>query len=97
MRITKVKAYPVRVPMRRFSNAYSDYVTGQFVLVEVEIDEGVVGYGEAFCTVTIRFYGETLETVTALIRNYKPEAHRRRPAGNRRLISILNIAQGGLS
>ena len=70
MRITKVEAHPVRMPMRRFSDAYSDYLTGQFVLVEIQTDEGIVGYGEAPCTVTVGFYGETLETVTVSIRKY---------------------------
>jgi o-succinylbenzoate synthase len=56
--------------MRQFSDAYSDYPTGQFVLVEIDTDQGIVGFGEAPCTVTVGFYGETLETVTAAIRNH---------------------------
>lgn len=83
------------MPMRRFSDAYSDYLNGQFVLVEIQTDEGVVGYGEAPCTVTVGFYGETLETVTASIRNYiAPRLIGEDPLNIRRAISIMNVAQG---
>ena len=37
----KVEAHLVSMPIRRFSDAYSDYLTGQFVLVEIQTDEGV--------------------------------------------------------
>jgi len=95
MRITKVEGYPVRMPMRRFSDAYSDYLTGQFVLVEIRTDEGVVGYGEAPCTVSVGFYGETLETVTVSIRNYiAPRLIGEDPLNIRKAISIMNVAQG---
>lgn len=95
MQITKVEAVPVRMPMRRFSDAYSDYLTCQFVLAKIETDEGVVGYGEAPCTVTVGFYGETLETVITSIRNYiGPRLVGEDPLNIRRIISITNIAHG---
>jgi L-alanine-DL-glutamate epimerase-like enolase superfamily enzyme len=95
MRITKIEAHPVCMPMRRFSDAYSDYLNGRFVLVEIQTDEGVVGYGEAPCTVTVGFYGETLETVTTSIRNYiAPRLIGEDPLNIRRAISIMNAAQG---
>jgi L-alanine-DL-glutamate epimerase-like enolase superfamily enzyme len=95
MRIAKVEAYPVCLPMRRFSDAYSDYLNGQFVLVEIQTDEGVVGYGEAPCTVTVGFYGETLETVTASIRNYiAPRLIGEDLLNIRKAILIMNMAQG---
>lgn len=95
MRITKVEAHPVRMPMRRFSDAYSDYLTGQFVLVDIQTDEGVVGYGEAPCTVTVGFYGETLETVTTSIRKYiAPRLIGEDPLNIRKAISMMNIAHG---
>lgn len=83
------------MPMRPFSDAYSDYSTGQFVLVEIQTDAGVVGYGEAPCTVTVGFYGETLETVTASIRNHiAPRLLGEDPLNIRRAISIMNVAHG---
>jgi o-succinylbenzoate synthase len=95
MRITKVQAYPVRVPMRHFSDAYSDYPTGQFVLVEIHSDQGTVGFGEAPCTVTVGFYGETLETVTSAIRNYiGPKLVGEDPLNIRKLTSIMNSVHG---
>ena len=95
MRITKIEAHPVRMPMRPFSDAYSDYSTGQFVLVEIQTDAGVVGYGEAPCTVTVGFYGETLETVTASIRNHiAPRLLGEDLLNIRRAISIMNVAHG---
>jgi L-alanine-DL-glutamate epimerase-like enolase superfamily enzyme len=95
MRITKVEAYPVRMPMRRFGDAYSDYQSCQFALVEIKTDEGVVGYGEAPCTVTVGFYGETLETVVASIRNHiGPRLVGEDPLNLRRIISTMNIVHG---
>jgi L-alanine-DL-glutamate epimerase-like enolase superfamily enzyme len=95
MRIKKVEAYPVSLPMRRFSDAYSDYLNGQFVLIEIQTDEGVVGYGEAPCTVTVGFYGETLETVTVSIRKYiAPRLVGEDPLNIRKATSIMNVAQG---
>jgi o-succinylbenzoate synthase len=98
MRITKVQAHPARVPMRPFSDAYSDYPTGQFVLVEIGTDQGTVGFGEAPCTVTVGFYGETLETVTAAIRNYLgPKLVGEDPLNIRRVTSIMSIVHGAAS
>src|SRR5208337_901512 len=95
MQITKVQAYPVRVPMRQFSDAYSDYPMGQFVLVEIETDQGTVGFGEAPCTVTVGFYGETLETVTAAIRNYLgPKLLGEDPLNIRKATSLMNSIHG---
>ena len=95
MQITKVQAYPVRVPMRHFSDAYSEYPTGQFVFVEIDTDQGTVGFGEAPCTVTVGFYGETLETVTAAIRNYLgPKLLGEDPLNIRKATSIMNSIHG---
>jgi muconate cycloisomerase len=95
MKITKVEAYPVRIPMRRFSDAYSDYSIGQFVLVEIHTDQGVVGYGEAPCTVTVGFYGETLETTVVSIKNYiGPKLVGEDPLNIGMATSTMNIAHG---
>jgi o-succinylbenzoate synthase len=95
MRITKIQTYPVRVPMRKFSDAYSDYSAGQFVLVEIKTDEGTIGFGEAPCTVTVGFYGETLETVVAAIQNYiGPKLVGEDPLNIRKAISIMDSVHG---
>lgn len=81
--------------MRQFSDAYSVYEMCQFVLVEIETDQGVVGYGEAPCTVTVGFYGETLETVVASIRNYiGPRLLGEDPLNVGRIVSIMNLVHG---
>jgi L-alanine-DL-glutamate epimerase-like enolase superfamily enzyme len=95
MRITRVQAYPVRVPIRQFSDAYSEYPTGQFVLVEIDTDLGTIGFGEAPCTVTVGFYGETLETVTAAIRNHLgPKLVGEDPLNIRKATSLMNSIHG---
>jgi len=81
--------------MRRFTDAYSDYLTGQFVIVEVHTDSGIVGYGEAPCTVTVGFYGETLESTVGAIRNHiAPKLLGEDPLNIRRITSLANIAHG---
>jgi L-alanine-DL-glutamate epimerase-like enolase superfamily enzyme len=84
--------------MRQFSDAYSEYPTGQFVLVEIGTDQGIVGFGEAPCTVTVGFYGETLETVTAAIRNYiAPKLVGEDPLNIGKATSIMNSVHGAAS
>jgi L-alanine-DL-glutamate epimerase-like enolase superfamily enzyme len=81
--------------MRQFSDAYSDYPTGQLLLVEIDTDQGTVGFGEATWTVTVGFYGETIETVTATIRNYLgPKLVREDPLNIRKATSIMNSIYG---
>jgi L-alanine-DL-glutamate epimerase-like enolase superfamily enzyme len=84
--------------MRPFADAYSDYEMGQLVFVEVHTDEGTVGFGEAPCTVTVGFYGETLETTTTTIRNYiGPKLVGEDPLNIRRIVSIMNSVHGAAS
>jgi len=81
--------------MRPFSDAYSEYPLGQFVLVEIGTDQGTVGFGEAPCTVTVGFYGETLETTVTAIRNYiGPKLVGEDPLNIRRITSIMNSVHG---
>jgi L-alanine-DL-glutamate epimerase-like enolase superfamily enzyme len=81
--------------MHPFSDAYAEYPTGQFVLVEINTDQGIVGFGEAPCTVTSVFYGETLETVTPTIRNYLgPKLVGQDPLNIRQATSIMNSVHG---
>ena len=96
MKITKVEAIPVRTPMRVFGDAYNEYPLGQFVLVRIETDEeSLVGYGEAPCTVTVGFYGETLETSVVSIEKYlAPALIGQDPLNIRKATSIMDAAQG---
>jgi len=93
--IKKIDAIPVRTPMRSFTDAYSAYSMNQFVLIRIENDDGKIGYGEAPCTVTVGFYGETLESTTIAIRNYiAPALRGADPLNIRRAISIVNQMHG---
>ena len=96
MKIEKLEAIPVRTPMvREFGDAYNTYSQGQFVLVKITTDEGLVGYGESPCTVTVGFYGETLETACLSIEKYLgPPLLGEDPLNIRRATSVMDIAQG---
>ena len=95
MKISKIDVTPVSMPMRLFTDAYSGYDRGEFALVKIETDEGFVGYGEAPCSVTVGFYGETLETVTLSLRNIlAPKLIGEDPLNMRKLTSIMDVAQG---
>jgi o-succinylbenzoate synthase len=84
--------------MRPFGDAYSNYSLGRFVLVEIDTDQGTVGFGEAPCTVTVGFYGETLETATIAIRDYiGPRLVGEDPLNIRKVTSIMNSVHGGAS
>lgn len=64
MKITKLTAKVVQLyPRVKFKIALSDQATGDTVLVKIETDTGLVGYGEAnpFAPVT----GESVETILA--------------------------------
>ena len=50
MRITKIEAIPVRVPLKAgmtTRTAHGDHVTSDYVIVRVHTDAGLVGLGEA--------------------------------------------------
>lgn len=73
VKITKITAFPFRLPPRRdFKWAGLQVDLGGFVLVRVETEGGVVGYGEATPLPDWggdfgRRSGETLDTVTTMI------------------------------
>jgi L-alanine-DL-glutamate epimerase-like enolase superfamily enzyme len=69
MRITRIEAIPVRVPLKRgmkTRTAHGDHVTSDYVIVRVETDAGLVGVGEA--TVAARWSGETSTSCAFAIR-----------------------------
>jgi muconate cycloisomerase len=68
MRITKIEAIPVRVPLKAgmtTRTAHGDHVTSDYVIVRVRTDAGLVGLGEA--TVAARWSGETSRSCVAAI------------------------------
>ncbi len=68
MRITRIEAIPVRIPLkpeRRMISALGRHEVSDFVLVRVETDTGIEGVGEA--TVTPRWSGETVRGAVAII------------------------------
>ncbi|MDQ0390943.1 mandelate racemase/muconate lactonizing enzyme family protein [Labrys monachus] len=73
MKITSVDAVPFALPLRRsFSWNGLDQELGEFVLIRLNTDAGLVGYGEATPLATWggehgRHGGETLDTVVSMV------------------------------
>src|SRR5262249_47105297 len=68
MKITRIEAIPVRVPLKpgmTTRTAHGDHVTSDYVIVRVHTDDGLVGLGEA--TVAARWSGETSRSCLAAI------------------------------
>jgi L-alanine-DL-glutamate epimerase-like enolase superfamily enzyme len=68
LKITKIEAFPVLLPTRLYRDAYGEYADYRAVIVKVVTDEKVVGWGESHAKYH-EIYGETLESVTGIIRN----------------------------
>ncbi len=95
MKISKIDVIPASLPMRLFTDAYAGYDKGEFALIRIETDEGIVGYGEAPSSVIVGFYGETLETVTRSLRSIiAPKLIGEDPLNIRKLTSIMDVSQG---
>jgi L-alanine-DL-glutamate epimerase-like enolase superfamily enzyme len=68
LRIEKVEAIPVRVPLASgmtTKTAHGDHHTSDYVVVRVHTDEGLIGLGEA--TVSALWSGETSKSTVAAI------------------------------
>ena len=68
MRIVRIEAIPVRIPLkpeRRMISALGRHDVSDFVVVAMHTDDGLVGLGEA--TVTPRWSGETALGAQAII------------------------------
>lgn len=68
MKITRIEAFPVRVPLkpeRRMMSALGQHTVSQYVVIRMSTDAGIVGAGEA--TVTARWSGETVWGTRAII------------------------------
>lgn len=77
MKITSIQVHLVRLPTRREHNWASKMTTpiGHHAIVELTTDEGVTGWGEAPAGATwggahMRYFGETPETVSHVVRDY---------------------------
>lgn len=70
MKITRVEAIPVRVPLRAgltTKTAHGEHVDSPYVVVRLHADNGLIGLGEA--TVSPRWSGETSPGAVAVIRD----------------------------
>jgi L-alanine-DL-glutamate epimerase-like enolase superfamily enzyme len=68
MRITKLEAIPVRVPLKTgmvTKTAHGDHHTSDYVIVRIHTDDGLVGLGEA--TVSALWSGETSKSCVAAL------------------------------
>lgn len=72
MKISDLKIYPVRVPLiHEFKAAYGIRNTADFVLVKIESDEGIYGWGEA-STIPIYDEGSQADVVYVIEKYFKP-------------------------
>ncbi len=68
MRITKLEAIPVRVPLKAgmvTKTAHGDHHTSDYVVVRVYTDDGIIGLGEA--TVSALWSGETSKSCVSAL------------------------------
>lgn len=68
MKITRIEAIPVRVPLKKgmtTKTAHGEHVVSEFAVIKVHTDVGLVGLGEA--TVAPRWTGETSRSCVAAI------------------------------
>lgn len=77
MKITRLEVTIVQLPTRREHNWASKMSSpiGRHAIVELQTDDGVVGWGEAPAGATwggaaMRYYGETPETVAHIVQDY---------------------------
>ncbi len=94
MKITKVVAYGVEIPLvaeKRMISALGRHEVSPFVLVRVETDNGLHGAGEA--TITPRWSGETVWGTQALVEKlFAPLVVGRDPADIDGLSKVLDRA-----
>jgi L-alanine-DL-glutamate epimerase-like enolase superfamily enzyme len=71
MKITKIDAIPISVPLKKgltAKTAHGEHVTSPYVIVKVHTDQGLTGLGEA--TISALWSGETQAGTVAAIRDY---------------------------
>jgi L-alanine-DL-glutamate epimerase-like enolase superfamily enzyme len=91
-RIARIEVIPYSVPIEEFADAYTSFTASNAVLVKLESDEGVVGYGEA-CAWEPEFYGETVESITSTLEKYvAPKLLGQDPLQLRHVLSVVDAA-----
>ena len=91
-RITRIDVIPYSVPIEGFADAYTPFTASNAVLVKLETDEGVIGFGEA-CAWEPEFYGETVESITSTLEKYvAPKLLGQDPLQLRYILSVVDAA-----
>ena len=90
MRIEKVESIPYGIPVKGFADAYTSFTHSNAVLIKLYTDDGVIGLGEA-CAWEPEFYGESYESIHAMIMNYAaPKIIGEDPFNINRIMKILD-------
>jgi len=66
LRIEKIEALPVSLPVEPFCDAYGTYDHLNYVIVKIHTNEGLTGIGEA-SPIDPSFSGETQESITTTV------------------------------
>ncbi len=92
MKITRVEAIPVEVPLKQgmtTKTAHGEHIVSPYVVLRIRTDEGLAGLGEA--TVAPRWSGETSASCRAAIRDLvEPALRGEDPADINRLCGIMD-------
>lgn len=95
MKITDVNVYPVRVPLlHEFKAAYGIRSTADFVLVRIECDKNLYGWGEA-STIPIYDEGSQADVVFVINHYFKPLLMNEDPTHISYLMEKLNQSVKG--
>jgi o-succinylbenzoate synthase len=69
MKITSIEVFPIAIPLKQpFKTSKAQQTMGNFVIVKVHTDEGIIGLGEG--DPRPHMTGETLETTTYVLKKY---------------------------
>jgi o-succinylbenzoate synthase len=97
LRIVKIEALPVSLPIDPFSDRYGYYDRFDYVVVKIHTDNGFTGLGEA-SPVHVGFYGETQETVTLVVEKcIRPLVLGEDPLNIEKIECLLDLAVAGNS
>jgi L-alanine-DL-glutamate epimerase-like enolase superfamily enzyme len=95
MRITGVEIVPVKLPLLEpFVVSYGTFPDLATVLVRLETDEGIIGWGEA--TPDPHVTGETFEGVVATLRHLAPALLGRDPLDRSAAMRLLGLRVAGV-
>ena len=90
MKITKVESIPYGIHVKGFADAYTYFTHSNAVLIKLFTDDGIIGFGEA-CAWEPEFYGESFESIHAMIMNYAaPKIIGEDPFNINRIMKILD-------